>query len=156
MYKERNLQSVYSACSIEGSFLPISEINAGQLQSMFDLALSDLASVQEWIKHSKKDGTEWNAIFKLHYDILHSLIECFVYFDNLKIKTHECLFAHLCEKHPELDFDWIFLEKIRMKRNRSIYYGQSIKYFDWKETELQFNLYINTLKKEIIKKKTRK
>ena len=45
-----------------------------------------------------------------------------------------------------------------MKPNASIirnginYYGIPVKYNDWEEAELQFSLYINKLKEEIIKK----
>lgn len=101
---------------------------------------------------SAKNGPEWNAIFKLHYDVLHQLAEALCLFDGIKVNTHECLFAYICEKHQELDFAWNFLEDVRRKRNRSIYYGEPATYQDWKRTELQLNLYINVLKKTIEKK----
>src|SRR3989344_5758651 len=96
---------------------------------------------------AEEDGLEWNAIYKLHYDILHELIEAFLRFDKMKVRTHECLFVFLCEKHPELELDWDFFEKIRTKRNGSIYYGKALSYQDWEEIKLQMNLYISTIQK---------
>lgn len=70
----------------------------------------------------------------------------------MKIRTHECLFAFLCEKHPEIEFSWSFLEEVRRKRNRSIYYGEPATYQDWKRIELQLNVYIATIRKAIQEK----
>ena len=72
-------------------------------------------------------------------------------FEKVKIDNHQCLFVYLCEKHSELDFNWDFFEKVRTKRNRINYYGVPVNYSDWKETEIQFKLYIKKLKEEINK-----
>lgn len=88
-------------------------------------------------------------IYKLHYDAFHQLAEALVYFDKIKVKTHECLFAYLGQKYPELEFSWEFLEQLRIKMNRSIYYGEPLKYLEWKNIELQLQLYITTLHKSI-------
>ncbi|HLC84473.1 MAG TPA: hypothetical protein VJH22_01640 [Candidatus Nanoarchaeia archaeon] len=75
--------------------------------------------------------------------------EAFVRFDRIKSNNHQCLFAHLCEKHPELELDWSFLEKVRTKRNEIQYYGRPATCAEWKEIELQMMLYIKTLKTAI-------
>ena len=72
-------------------------------------------------------------------------------FEKVKIDNHQCLFVYLCEKHSELDFNWDFFEKVRTKRNGINYYGVPVNYSDWKETEIQFKLYIKKLKEEINK-----
>ena len=149
MYKERTQKNIYEKCENEGSFLPTNEIEIGKIKSMLKIALTDLESSNEWIKKASKESGQWNAILKINYDILHLLVEAFILFDKLKITTHKCLFVYLCEKHPELELDWNFFEKIRTIRNGSVYYGKLITYKDWEETELQLTLYINTLKKEI-------
>ena len=77
------------------------------------------------------------------------LTESYLLFDKIDIPNHECLFACLCVKHPELDFDWNFLDSIRRKRNGVNYYGEHVTYDDWKKIELQTKLYISALKKEI-------
>ncbi|MBI4016457.1 MAG: hypothetical protein HY363_02070 [Candidatus Aenigmarchaeota archaeon] len=142
----------YARCSTEGSIIPVAEVDLGQIQTMLTLSLQDWQAVRGWAVKSAKNGPEWNAIFKLHYDVLHQLAEALCLFDGIKVNTHECLFAYICEKHQELDFAWNFLEDVRRKRNRSIYYGEPATYQDWKRTELQLNLYINVLKKTIEKK----
>lgn len=95
---------------------------------------------------------QWNSVYKLHYDALHGLVEGFLRFDKVKSENHQCLFAYLCKKHPELELDWDFFEKIRTKRNGINYYGTPVNQNDWKEAELQLTLYFNKLKKEIEKK----
>ncbi|HIH58446.1 MAG TPA: hypothetical protein HA294_00395 [Nanoarchaeota archaeon] len=147
MYKERTKEKIYNICIAEGSFIPLASIDTEQIKSIVHIALMDLFAVQQWLKIAKKDGLEWNAIYKLHYDILHELIEAFLRFDKMKVRTHECLFVFLCEKHPELELDWDFFEKIRTKRNGSIYYGKALSYQDWEEIKLQMNLYISTIQK---------
>jgi len=72
-------------------------------------------------------------------------------FEKVKIDNHQCLFVYLCEKHSELDFNWDFFEKVRTKRSGINYYGVPVNYSDWKETEIQFKLYIKKLKEEINK-----
>ena len=72
-------------------------------------------------------------------------------FEKVKIDNHQCLFVYLCEKHPYLDFNFDFFEKVRTKRNGINYYGVPVNYSDWKETEIQFKLYIKKLKEEINK-----
>ena len=152
MYKEKTQKEIYKKCDEEGSFIPLAEISIEKIKSMLKIALIDLKSSKEWIKKAPKESEQWNAIFKINYDSLHTLLEAFVTFDKLKIKTHECLFSYVCEKYSELEFDWNFFEKIRTKRNRSLYYGEIINYKDWEQVRLQLNLYINTIKKEIEEK----
>lgn len=149
MPKIKTSEDTYNTCCSEGSFIPLESVDIEQITSIVDIALTDLTVVEQWLKMAKKQGPEWNTMYKLYYDILHELIEAFVRFDKMKIRTHECLFAYLCDKHPELEFDWDFFEKIRTKRNGSLYYGKPIEYQDWKEIELQIQLYIRSLKKEI-------
>jgi hypothetical protein len=146
------LRERYTRCDTDGSFVSLAEPTAEQISTMLKLSADDLQAARDWVKQSPKGGPHWNALFKIHYDILHQLTEAFVLFDKKKVRTHECLFAYLCEKHSELDFSWQFFEEIRRKRNRSIYYGEPATYADWKSIELQLNLYINTLKKSIEEK----
>ncbi len=152
MRKDRSQKTIYNACDSEGSFFPLEKADFGQIKTMVDIALDDFASAKEWARAAEKEGKQWNAIYKLHYDVLHVLAEAFLQFDKIKAATHECIFAYLCEKHPELELDWNFFEKVRTKRNRSIYYGEPAAYKDWKEVELQINLYINLLSKAIKEK----
>ena len=149
---DRTLTGIFKGCTVEGSFTPLAKIDVDQVQSMVSVAMVDFETVNEWSKKATKDSGQWNAIYKLAYDVLHALSEAMLVFDKTKARTHECVFAYLCQKHPELELDWNFFELIRTARNRSIYYGKPITYEDWKNIELQVKLYIKTLKSEIDKR----
>lgn len=149
MPDKRSQGMIFAACSEEGSFIPIAKIDYDLVMDMLHVALVDYESVKQWQKQAPKESGQWNAIYKLTYDVFHTLAEAFLLFDKIKARTHECLFAYLVAKHPVLEFDWNFLEKIRTKRNRSVYYGEPSSYSDWKSVELQLGLYINALRKEI-------
>jgi len=153
MRKEQKTQvGTYDACTAEGSFVPLAKMDLDQIQAMMKVALADYESIQLWAKQASKTGNQWNAIFKLAYDVLHTLSEVILQFDKMKARTHECVYAYVCQKHPELLFDWTFLEQLRTLRNRSHYYGKLLMYEDWKGVEFQLNLYINVLKKTIEQK----
>ncbi len=151
MRNERTQKIIFQKCSAEGSFINLSQVDTELIKTMRDIALLDLNTLKKW-NTGEKTGGDWNALLKIGYDILHTLAEALIQFDKIKAERHECLFAYVCEKHPELDFDWNFLDKIRTLRNRSIYYGKPASYDDWKSIEFQLNLCINTLKKAIEEK----
>jgi len=152
MRNDKTQAGTFDACTVEGSYIPAAKTDKGQIRAMANVALIDLESLKEWRKKAPKDSGQWNAIYKLSYDVLHTLAESFLLFDNVKARTHECLFAYLCEKYPELELDWKFLEKARTLRNRSAYYGEPVSHERWKEIEFQMDLYIDTLKKIVDKK----
>ena len=152
MRKDKTLQGTFTGCLAEGSFTPLAAIDTAQVRAMLNVALTDLETLTDWEKKALKESGQWNAIYKLAYDILHALSEALLVFDRVKARTHECVFVYLCEKHAELDFDWNFFEKVRTLRNRSIYYGEPASYERWKEIKLQMIVYISTLKKAIERK----
>ena len=151
MHNERTQKIIFQKCSAEGSFINLSQVDTGLIKTMHDIALLDLNTLKKW-NTGEKTGGDWNALLKIGYDTLHILPAAFLQLDNIQAERHECLFAYLCEKHPELDFDWNFLDKIRTLRNKSIYYGKPASYDDWKSVEFQLILYINTLKKAVEEK----
>jgi len=150
--EERTHASIFQKCTNEGSFRVLSEIDIDLIQTLYNIAMRDLKTVKKWSAQTGEKDEDWNIILKAGYDVLHCITEAFIYFDKIKVERHECLFVHIIEKHPELDFDWNFLDRIRTVRNRSIYYGRPATYEDWKSIEFQLNLYINTLKKKVEEK----
>ncbi|RLE45077.1 hypothetical protein DRJ22_05100 [Candidatus Woesearchaeota archaeon] len=62
------------------------------------------------------------------------------------------MFSFVCIKHPELELNWEFFEKIRTKRNGINYYTSKVSEKDWKEVQLEFDININLFMKEIKKK----
>ena len=141
-------EEAYNKCETEGMFIPKKEIDKDKINSMLEIIEEDLITINEL----KEKMDRWNTIYKLSYDVIHTLTEAFLMFDKIKSLNHQCLFAYLCIKHPELEFDWNFFEKIRTKRNGINYYGSSVAKQDYKDIEVQIFLYINTLKKTIKEK----
>jgi len=147
-----NQKEAFFKCQKEGKFITIEDIDIEKIKSTITIAEGDIESADSLKKNIIKESNKWNSIYKLYYDAIHELADSFLRFDKIKMDNHQCLFAYLCEKHPELDFDWNFFEKIRTARNGINYYGKPINQDFWKEVELQFGLYIKKLKEELKKK----
>lgn len=121
-------------------FLPQLTVEPARLKAMLALAEEDLASISDL-----KAKERWNTLSKLSYDVLHTLAEALVLNDKIKCANHQCLFAYLCVKHPELELDWNFFERLRTKRNGIQYYGESVNKVEYVANELQLKLYVKTL-----------
>lgn len=152
MPKYLTQNEAYMKCKREGHFIFQEEIDTEKIKSAVENANADFDSAKLLKKNLPQQSRQWNSVYKLCYDALHELAESFLAFEKVKIDKHQCLFAYLCEKHPELEFSWDFFEKIRTKRNGINYYGIPVSFQDWKEAELQFELYFKRLKQEINKK----
>ena len=152
MPKYMTQKEVFLKCKKEGKFIITEDIDLEKIKSTLNIAETDIESGNFIKKNISKQNSQWNSVYKLYYDALHELVESFLRFEKIKIDNHQCLFSYLCEKHPELEFNWDFFEKVRTKRNGINYYGNPVNYNDWEEAELQFTLYINKLKEEINKK----
>lgn len=118
----RQSKEVYASCQKDGYLIQQEEVDKVKITHMIAIALGDLEGIQMLIKNTSKESPIWSTIYKLIYDALHQFVEAFVRLDRIKSGNHQCLFAHLCEKHPELELDWSFLEKVRTKRNGIQYY----------------------------------
>ncbi len=139
-------------CRKEGKFIILENIDKEKIKSTMLIAESDIDAGKTLKNNIPKESSQWNGVYKLFYDALHELVEAFLRFEKIKSDNHQCLFAYICEKHPELDFSWEFFEKVRTKRNGINYYGMPVNHAEWKEVEIQFNLYLNKLKEEIKRK----
>lgn len=152
MPKFKTSKEVFESCQNDGFYKDQSAPDLDEIRTMIDLGLSILRQAQKLIPLTPQGSIDWTVIYTMHYDALHQFTDAFLSFDRIKSTNHQCLFAYLYEKHPELEFDWAFLEEIRTRRNGAHYHGTPIKYEDWKKKEVQFNLYINTLKKAVEEK----
>lgn len=147
MPKNLNMEETYEKCVAEGNLILQDKIDINKIKSM-------LTITEEYIKLSDelKDKKIYNVQYDTNYNIIHMLAETLLLFDKVKSSNHQCLFSVLCVRHPELELDWNFFEKIRTKRNGIHYYGTSINPSDWKEIDLQTKVYIKTLH-SVLKKK---
>jgi len=149
MPKLKTPEQVYDECMEKGFMQEQELVNIDKIRTMMDFANALEMSAREIMKGLDKKDMKWSVVYTLHYDALHELAEAFVALDKKKIFNHQCLFSYLIIKHPELVFDWNFLEKIRTQRNGMHYYGSFANYNDWKEVEAQFKIYINALRKAV-------
>ena len=145
MPKYLTQKEAFKKCEIEGKFIPQKDVDIDKIKAMAEISKSDLESGKELKKNLSKESMQWSSAYKLYYDALHELVDAFLSFDRIKSNNHQCLFAYLCEKNPELELDWDFFEKVRTKRNGINYYGTPVTQEDWKEIEIQMNLYIKIL-----------
>ncbi len=139
-------------CSEDGFFIPQQNVDVKKIAAMVAIANADLEQAHRLVLSTPKDSTGWSTVFKLYYDVLRGMVDALLLFDKVKSSNHQCAFAYFCEKHAGFDFDWNFLEKVRTKRNGIQYYGSPISFKDWKEVELQINIYIVAIKKVIEEK----
>ena len=146
-----DLDKTYKLCMSTGSIKEkITDLEL--IKSLKDVAEKGLAFIKSKSKDIPKDSTDWTFVFRDYYESLRGLIEAYLLFDGIEADNHQCKNAYLCFKYKELELDWEFLEIIRLKRNAINYKGQLLKYEDWKEVKLKFELHINALKKEIERK----
>lgn len=152
MPKYLTQEEAFLKCKKDGKFIVVENVDLERIKSTIAIAEADIASAKILIKSIEKNSRQWCSIYKLYYDSLHELVESFLNFDKIKIDNHQCLFAYLCEKHKELEFNWEFFERARTKRNGINYYGDQVTFEDWKAIELQFEIYIKKLQEEINKR----
>ena len=151
MPKFKTKEEAYKSCSAGGYFRNLSHANKERVRSLIVNADTNIDSAKTLAQSLPKEDKRWLTIYTLHYEAIRIYAEAFIIFEKIMSENHQCLFAYLCIKHPELGFDWNFFEKIRIKRNGVNYYGERVSYDEWKSVEPQFNLCIPALKKEIEK-----
>ncbi|MBI2559468.1 hypothetical protein HYW20_09160 [Candidatus Woesearchaeota archaeon] len=149
MRKPKTEEESYKSCQSGGFFKNLRFVNKERVRSLVRNADTNVNSAKKLAETLSKEDQGWMNVYTMHYEALRICIEALMIFDKTVSNNHECLFACLCVNHPELEFDWNFFEKIRTKRNGVNYYGEQVSYNEWKAVELQFTLYISSLKKGI-------
>ncbi len=143
--REKTAQQIYEEFKAEGEFRP-SEINLEEINKIKNIALEDAKYIEFLLKQEK---INWRVIYTISYDVMRSLCESLARLKGLKISNHQGCFAYTCIEFPELELDWSFFEKIRTTRNRIKYEGTDINKENWKQIELQIDIYTKTIKKKI-------
>ena len=152
--KFNNENEAYKFCVADGYIKGVFTINKERVEALLRNSIISSESADSLAKLLKKDDDKWQTVYVLYYEALRTCTEAFLLFDKTVSANHQCLFAVLCVKHPELELNWAFFEAVRTKRNGANYYGERVTYADWKAAEIQMKLYISTLRKEIEKKLT--
>ena len=152
MPKLKTLEERYDSCIADGCLKNLSEVNIQKIKSLIQNAETNINSAKIIAKTVNKQAREWMNVYTLHYEAIRTYAEALLQFKEIKAANHQCLFASLCIRYTGLELDWNFFEKIRTKRHGTNYYGEQITYEDWKSVELQMNLYISSLKKELEKR----
>lgn len=149
MPRHKTLEETYDSCLADGHIKNLAEVNIAKARALMENAQTNVNSAKILAKALERDAREWMNVYTLHYDALRLYAEALLLLLRIDSPNHQCLFASLCMKYPRLELDWNFFEKIRTKRNGVNYYGERITGKDWKDVELQMNLYLSTVEKEL-------
>lgn len=146
-----NLDDTHSVCIKTGN-VKEKAVDIELIKSIKLVAEKGIEFIKKKTADIPKESTDWTFVFRDYYESLRGLIEAYILFDGITADSHQCKNAYICYQHKDLELDWEFLETIRLKRNAINYKGQLLKYDDWKNLKLKFELHINLLKREIEKK----
>lgn len=130
--KEKN--SAYTAYDyhlLKGHFDEIDEIPTEQLNNL-------LLNADELFKKSKSKKNPEKILILI--DSLKAYFSAFALKDKCAINNTEGLFSFICVRHPELELDWITLQRIISASETS-----KIDYTDQKTLELAITIYISTI-----------
>ncbi len=150
--KFENEEVAYSSCVADGYIKELFSVNKERARALLKNAGIAADSAESLANMLKKEDEKWLTVYILYYDALRTCAEALLLFDKIISSNHQCLFSALCIKHPELELNWNFFEKIRTKRNGANYYGERVTYDDWKSVNMQIKLYFSTVKKEVEKR----
>lgn len=145
MAKERTAKEVYELLSTEGLYEE-AHFDKEEVRKVLTMVIEDHLFGKEL---RKLKSPSWRVIFNIHYDVFRELCDQLMRFERQKTSNHQGLFAFIVLHFEDLELDWSFLENIRTIRNKNKYQGLDISKLMWQSVELQFDLYISTLKKEI-------
>ena len=145
MSKERKAEQVYDQFSTDGLYEE-ANLDKDEITKVLGMVMEDYLFGKEL---RKLKTPSWRIIFNIHYDVFRELCDQLMRFKRQKASNHQALFAFIILHFKDLELDWGFLENIRTIRNKNKYQGLDIRKEMWKSAEMQLDVYISTLKKEI-------
>src|SRR3989344_5898952 len=146
-----DLEKTYKLCMSKGS-IKEKTVDVELIKSLKIVAEKGLEFIKDKSKDIRKESSDWTFVFRDYYESLRGLIEAYLLFDGIEADNHQCKNAYLCFKFTKQEYDWNFLETVRLKRNAINYRGLLLKYDDWKMLKFNFELHISSLKKEVERK----
>ena len=145
MPKERTAKQVYEQFSTEGLYEE-ANLDLDEVKKVLSMVMEDYRFGKSL---RNLQNPSWRVIFNIHYDVFRELCDQLMRFERQKTSNHQGLFAFIVLHFEDLELDWNFLENIRTIRNKNKYQGLDISRIMWQNVELQFDLYISALRKEI-------
>lgn len=151
----RPLDKVYEECLSGGLIRNKSQVDAERVKSLIDSVERGLERLKAAGESYEKETRDYSFYLTDRYELLHMLVDAFLYLEKKKGSNHQACFAYLCQAHPELEFDWNALETMRILRNGVSYEGLKVKPEQWGKVKIQFKIYVDSLLK-IVKGKLKK
>ena len=147
--RHKTLGEVHDECIADNLIKDIQEVEPQKVKDLLENGDIYQEGAVERARRLDKADKKWMLVFVDWYETLRLYSEALAHLDRKKITNHQCLFAYLCTKYPELELDWDFFEKVRTMRNGVNYYGQKITYEQWEAVKLQMTLYAKAVKKAV-------
>ena len=145
MPKEKTSEEVYDELTTNGLFEE-AFLDKDEVIKVKNMAIEDY----EFGKRLRKiQEQNFRVIFNITYDVLRELCDQLMRFKKQKTSNHQGIFAFIILNFPDLELDWNFFEKIRNIRNKNKYQGSDITKEIWTKIELQIDLYVNAIIKEL-------
>lgn len=129
---------------------------------LIETGVKDKAMAQELLSMAEHREQFWKEVNKAekypsmylegYYEIIKELCTALLALDGWKALNHECLFAFLKNKKPDLELDFDYLLELKDTRNSIDYRGVRVSSELWKNNKLKIEMSIKTLK-EYIKNK---
>jgi len=151
MSKVKNLDEVYNQCVAEGNLQEPEDVDIEKAKSLLDNAELDLKSVKDTSSILEKNRN-FGKIWSDRYEIIRQLVQGILILDKINSNNHQCLYAHICVKHPDWEIDWETIETMRLLRNGVHYEGRPVDAETWKQYKLKFEIYTHAFIK-ILKEK---
>jgi hypothetical protein len=146
--REKTVEDFYDQYLSEGRYEE-STANRDTLKAQY----ASVQCLQGFAKRLKTiDMPHFDALYNAYYDILVKLCHLIVKTQNITTESDQAVFAFIAVKFPELELDWGVLESLRIKQQERQHNNHEILKDEWKQLELQFEIYIQTLTKELEKK----
>jgi len=146
------LKQVYDECLANGLIRDQSQADIERIKSLVDSVERGLKRLKSAGENYEKKENDYSFYLTDRYELLHMLVDAFLYFEKKKGSNHQASFAYLCQEHSELAFDWDILETMRILRNGVAYEGLKVNPEQWSRIKFQFNVYVDSLLK-IVKKR---
>jgi len=122
-------------------------VDIERIKSLIDSAERGLKRLKAAGESYEKKENDYSFYLTDRYELLHMLVDAFLYFEKKKGSNHRASFAYLCQEHSELAFDWNILETMRILRNGVAYEGLKVNPEQWNMIKTQFKVYVDSLLK---------